>query len=234
MNNSSLAGALCGSVLAFVSTTTNAVLIDRGGGLIYDSDQDLTWTQNAGLSGVVKLPEATAWAENLVFGGFDDWRLPITTQFDDPTCSGDARVAQNFTFFYEVRLDCRGGEMELLTEAADPWNNPLFENVNITRYWTATPYRDGIDPCVNYPNYDVPCTIEPDNGDRTGFYWQWGFTGYDGVFNGPAFKTTLAGTNDRYAWAVREGDVLSAVPIPAAIYLFGSGLIGLFGIRYRR
>jgi hypothetical protein len=233
MNNSSLAGALCGSVLAFVSTTANAVLIDRGGGLIYDSDQDLTWTQNAGLSGVVKLPEATAWAENLVFGGFDDWRLPITTQFDDPTCSGDVRAAGTFTLFWEHRLDCLGGEMELLTEAADPWNNPLFEDVNSTRYWTATAYRDGTDPCIDYPAYDVPCTLENDTGNRPGFYWQWGFQGFDG-FNGPAYKTTMAGGNDRYAWAVRDGDVLSAVPVPAAIYLFGSGLLGLFGIRYRR
>jgi len=209
MNVSSLSGVLCASVFALVSTTTNAELFDRGDGLIYDSVQDLTWTQNAGMSGYrSSWDDAVAWAENLEFGGFDDWRLPITTQFDDPTCTGDVRAAGVFTLFYEHRLDCRGGEMELLTYLYDPWNNSLFINVNSTRYWAATHYRDWIDPCIDYPAYDVPCTIENDTGIRTDFYWQWGFTGFDG-FNGPAYKTTLRGTNDRYAWAVRDGDVIA-------------------------
>jgi len=37
----------------------------------------------------------------------------------------------------------------------------------------------------------------------------------------------------RYAWAVHSGDV-SAVPIPAAVWLFGSGLIGLVGFARRK
>jgi hypothetical protein len=36
-----------------------------------------------------------------------------------------------------------------------------------------------------------------------------------------------------YGWAVRAGDV-SAVPVPAAVWLFGSGLIGLVGIARRK
>jgi hypothetical protein len=32
-----------------------------------------------------------------------------------------------------------------------------------------------------------------------------------------------------FAWAVHSGDV-SAVPIPTAIWLFGSGLLGLIGV----
>jgi hypothetical protein len=36
-----------------------------------------------------------------------------------------------------------------------------------------------------------------------------------------------------YAWAVHSGDV-SAVPVPAAAWLFGSGLIGLTGIARRK
>ncbi|RMD60607.1 DUF1566 domain-containing protein, partial [Candidatus Parcubacteria bacterium] len=37
---------------------------------------------------------------------------------------------------------------------------------------------------------------------------------------------------DHFAWAVRSGDVV--VPIPAAIWLFGSGLLGLVGLGLRR
>lgn len=234
MNYSTVARALCASVLAFMSTATNAALIDLSGGLIYDDEQDLTWTQDAGLSGWLNWQEATDWAATRDFGGVGGWRLPTTTQFDDSTCSGDARGG----FFYESRLGCLGGEMELLTAAADPWTNDLFKDengkttLNKTRYWTATPYRDGTDPCINYPDYDVACTLTDDDGDRTGFYWQWGFTGWGGI-NGPAFKTTMKGTADRYAWAVHDGKV-SAVPVPAAIYLLGSGLLGLFGVMKRK
>ena len=37
-----------------------------------------------------------------------------------------------------------------------------------------------------------------------------------------------------YAWAGRDGDVLVVVPIPAAVWLFGCGLIGLIGVARRR
>jgi hypothetical protein len=210
-----------------MSTATNAALIDLAGGLIYDDVENLTWTQDAGMSGWVNWQEATDWAASLVFGGVGGWRLPGTTQFDDPTCSSDVRG----DIRNEVRVGCLGGEMELLTDSADPWTNDLFENVNRTRYWTATPYRDWEDPCIYYPDYDVPCTQEDDNGLRTGFYWQWGFTGA-GDIDEP-LKTTLSGGNDRYAWAVHDGRV-SAIPVPAAIYLFGSGLVGLFGVMKKK
>ena len=40
-------------------------------------------------------------------------------------------------------------------------------------------------------------------------------------------------TFSNYAWAVQSGDV-SAVPVPAAVWLFGSGLLGLAGISRRK
>ena len=36
----------------------------------------------------------------------------------------------------------------------------------------------------------------------------------------------------RYVWAVRSGDV-AAVPVPGAFWLFGSGLVGLMGLKRR-
>jgi hypothetical protein len=53
-------------------------------------------------------------------------------------------------------------------------------------------------------------------------YWTFGFD--VGYFN-PAWKN---GTF--YAMAVHPGDV-SAVPVPGAVWLLGSGLLGLIGIR---
>ncbi|MDD1633935.1 MAG: PEP-CTERM sorting domain-containing protein [Methylococcaceae bacterium] len=34
-----------------------------------------------------------------------------------------------------------------------------------------------------------------------------------------------------FAWAVRDGDV--AVPEPSTFLLFGSGIVGLWGMRFR-
>ena len=57
--------------------------------------------------------------------------------------------------------------------------------------------------------------------------WSFGFlNGGQTRFNGGK------GTNI-YGWAVRAGDV-GAVPVPAAIWLFGTGLLGLIGITRRK
>ncbi len=44
---------------------------------------------------------------------------------------------------------------------------------------------------------------------------------------------TFAKSGDEFAWAVHSGNV-SAVPVPAAAWLFGSGLMGLLGLARRK
>src|SRR5688572_29847528 len=76
-----------------LTSTGNAVLIDRGGGLIYDTVLDITWLQDANYAqtsgfdadGRMTWFEARDWANNLTY--FDsvrnvtwtDWRLPYAT-----------------------------------------------------------------------------------------------------------------------------------------------------------
>ena len=50
------------------------------------------------------------------------------------------------------------------------------------------------------------------------------------------YQDTFNKTNSLNAWAVYSGDVsaISAVPVPGAVWLFGSGLIGLIGIARRK
>ena len=43
----------------------------------------------------------------------------------------------------------------------------------------------------------------------------------------------LSNSNYNYAWVVQSGDV-GAVPVPAAVWLFGSGLIGMIGLMRKK
>ena len=46
-------------------------------------------------------------------------------------------------------------------------------------------------------------------------------------------QNTTNRTASHYAWAVHDGDI-GAVPIPSAVWLFGSGLITLIGFTRRK
>lgn len=59
-----------------VASNAHANLIDRGNGMIYDSVRDVSWTRDEGLLGVASWPSQTANSSNLVFAGYDDFRLP--------------------------------------------------------------------------------------------------------------------------------------------------------------
>ena len=63
-------------------TAVQAELIDRGDGMIYDTVLDITWLQDAQYAltsgyddGYMTWYEAVEWADQLVYAGFNDWRL---------------------------------------------------------------------------------------------------------------------------------------------------------------
>lgn len=65
-------------LIVAISNSANAALFDRGNGIIYDDDLNITWIQNANYAGATMTwTDATNWANNLIFQGYDDWRLPL-------------------------------------------------------------------------------------------------------------------------------------------------------------
>jgi hypothetical protein len=190
-----------------------AALIDRGGGLIYDTDLDITWLADANYAktsgydadGLMIWAQAMNWAGNLSYGGYTDWRLP-TTQIPD-ACSVDSDEPYGYycilsemghLFYNEL-----GGVADAFIATSGDPELALFQNVQSDYYWSAT----------------LP----------TPFSAYGYFFGFANGYQGADYNEDSV----FYAWAVRDGDV-SAVPVPAAAWLFGSGLLGLVGIARRR
>lgn len=199
-----LASTACAFTLSSVALMANAALIDRGGGLIYDTDLNVTWLSDANYSrtsgysvdGILSYTDAVNWVGNLNVGGYDDWRLPsAVNQFSSALCTGFNCEESELGHLFYVTL---GGT------AGNPIpQSPFFTNIQTDVYWSLTE-----EPFTywNYLWFDV----------RNGY--QAGPSLYQ-----PAF----------YAWAVRDGDITS-VSVPAAVWLFGSGLLGLIGAARRK
>ena len=122
---------ILGILLLFVFASADAALIDRGSGFIYDDVLDITWTQDANINGSDTWTNQVAWAAGYslthsVYGTFDDWRLPTTTQ-PDPTCSGQT----SHTIPQGWGVNCTGSEMGHLfnVDGISASSPDLFTNV---------------------------------------------------------------------------------------------------------
>ncbi len=189
----------CAAAAAVVALTgsAQAALVDRGGGMIYDTTRNITWLANMNTNGLMNWAAATTWANNLVHGGFDDWRLP-TLNPADASCTGGFGVGFGF--------NCTGGELsglfvtDLGNKANESVLNPagdtaeqianlaLFSNVQSYDYWSGTEYAP-----------------DPDRA--------WYFSTVVGNQN-VDFKFSAL-----YAVAVRPGDVAASVPEPQTLAL---------------
>jgi hypothetical protein len=108
-----------------LAVPASATLLNRGGGLIYDTDLNITWLQDANYArttgydadGLMTWSQAMTWASGLVYQGYDDWRLPVSD-----ICWGA----------------CTGSEMGHLyyIEGTGP-----FINVQPYLYWSQTTYQ---------------------------------------------------------------------------------------------
>jgi hypothetical protein len=189
-----------------VSSVANAALVSRlGGTAVYDTDFNITWLADANYAGTtMDWATANSWAAGLTVDGISGWRLPTTVQ-PDSTCS-----TQSGGFSYN--LNCTGSEMGHLfyTELGGVANYSITAthntNYNLFQNIQANSYWSG-------------------TGSGTGVSWFFHF-GF-GTQNRNIVVTHMS------AWAVHDGDV-APVPLPAAAWLFGSGLLGLISVACRK
>ncbi len=180
----------------------------------YDSDLNISWLADAGLSGALKGYAAEAWAANLSVNGVTGWRLP-TTLFPDFTCS-DIRS------YFTGGSNCSGGEMGHLYQIENislgtPGPFTGITNASNGAYWSSTRFPA--------PETDGAYLFYFANGGQTGDWAE------PGRFSDGQLMSY-------YAWAVHDGDVglVSGVPEPEtyALMLAGLGLVGAAAARRKR
>ena len=185
--------------------SASATLISRGADLVYDNVLNITWTRNANLPGssVLTFPQANAWAANLVFAGFDDWRLP-TINLTTPTTT-----ATNCALVTAAACAASGNELGYMFYVN--LGGAFLDNKTGTQTAVGGEVLTGIQPA-----YWSGAEFAPGNGAWV-FNFDFGFQ----------FEEHLE-VSQLSAWAVRSGDVRAAVPEPqtVALLLFGLGLLG--------
>lgn len=226
-----------------LSTSANAALVGRlastPGGTdyqaYYDDVADLTWlrdpnyayssgyarenandisfdTNGINVYGQMGWQAANDWAAQLVVAGVGGWRLPTALQPNDATCSQQYPLGDGTVVLYGD--GCSGSEM-----------GNLFYNVLGNTVGSLT--NSG--PFGNEFGYFYGGLFWSSTEFSVDSNYAWTFS----MSNGGQYLDDKRST-DYYAWAVQSGDVgASVVPVPAAAWLFASGLIGLVSVARR-
>jgi len=222
-----LKSVVAASVIS-VLNSANAALVSRLGGLAYYDDvANLTWLTDANYAqssgydadGLMTWKDANDWAGNLTVGGVGGWRLANTVDVGND--------GYTFTNIYE------GVDAGYNITAQSELSNMFYNVLGNTAYYDTNGLETG---CIA-PNYCLSNTGPFINLQST--YWsatEFGFEpnpNYAWLFSMRyGIQSNTYKTDSVFSWAVQSGDV-SAVPVPAAVWLFGSGLIGLIGFARR-
>ncbi|MBW1645904.1 MAG: hypothetical protein JRJ56_06205 [Deltaproteobacteria bacterium] len=225
-----ITGLICGLVLLAAAATAGAALVTIGTAT-YDGDNhdyNLIWDSDNNGNSVVWLDiyhypteakdwaSQKAWAESIgqhltynwnpgvvVDWGTNDWRLPSIGTVTSTGCNQTGSELGHL--YYLELLDAEGNHLicNNNTQRGD-LNATNFDHLAHGFYWT-------------------------DNGKPTYTWDSWGFN------NNTGKHETVPGMWGGFVLPIRtvESVDIAPVPVPGALWLLGSGLLGLVAIRRR-
>jgi hypothetical protein len=244
-----------GLLLSLSTLTAEAALTPYSSGgqsLVYSSVSDVTWTQDANL--FKTLYDANNTLVNQI--------ASVTPSYNDPVWgeqtidAGDFNTANGRMTWWGAKafvnylnsVNYAGSKLWALPGAGanpywDQWDYNQTGGQFGQLYYDelnklAFPGTNGQDyGILGDRSYDTSGTAGPFSNARTSGYWGTDefpvFPGDAWIFNTAyGYQTDILKDSQAYAWVVSRGQV-SAVPVPGAVWLMGSGLLGLLNLKRR-
>ena len=220
MKKSRLLGAGCAVIFSLITISSHAALISKlGGDVVYDADRNITWVADANLAATMDFG-VTNSAGILVWDKANEWIAAMNASDSGAGYLGYNDWILPSALNQDSSGPCFGGDCTdsdmghlFYTELSGTSGNSILDS--------------GDSDLSLFSNIQVATSTYWTGTDNTNTSRAWNFSFADGA-QSHNFKV-----NTGFVWAMRVGDV-AAVPIPAAVWLFGSGLLGLVGMARRK
>lgn len=207
--------AISACSLTLSTLSAEAALLSRlSGQAFYDDQLDITWLSDANYAktsgydsdGKMTYSSAKTWATNLSIDGIRGWRLA------NINVNGDYSVDD---CQYSPQASCMDNELGHLVY----YGEGAINGDGI--------YSDGTGPFSNIQTGDYYWSTDQNIHPTDAYLYR--------LDQYPAILVQNK-SYEHLAWAVHDGDVanVSTVPVPAAAWLFSSGLMGLAGYARRK
>jgi len=200
---------ICTSILSLgmASTASAALVSSADGSMIYDTDLDITFLSNANT--VFTSGYDTSNTGRLKWTEANNWITYLNNMN-----GGNGYLGYN-NWRLPTALNSDGSGPCGTTPCPDSELGHLFYGESIS--FLSQPPFSNIQPDAYWANETAGTSVP----------YAWTFNLRTGI------QDTKIATAEFYTLAVRDGNI-STVPVPAAVWLFGSGLIGLVGIARRK
>lgn len=201
---------------------------------VYDDVLGITWLADANAGGLMTWQDANNWAANFAINGFADWRLPSLIPVNGTNFQVDFSSGRIFDGSQDASYNV--GQVGSASQGFLGSEFAYHFYINL-----GAEAQTNVDGSYNFPSSGIANASNVANlalfSNIQGFaYWlgleysgdttaAWDFFVNDG------FQDISGKGNLFAAWAVHNGDIGTVVPIPAAIWLFGTALVSLLGFQ---